>query len=170
MFETETIDVLPGAGLTETYVVTLQQGENGVVWVINEALLKEFKETNPFNITSFLERDISRRTEVLKGIAPVYEMLPLHPIIKIEEFIKIREVFINKEREENLRAYRERKAQLYQRYAGRYVVIAKGEVQGVGESFDDLKYVALDANHRFIFKVEPKEKVGVTLRWPIKTK
>ena len=50
------------------------------------------------------------------------------------------------------------------------MVIAKGKVQAVGESFDDLKDVALDANHRFIFKVEPKEKVRGTLRWPIKRK
>ena len=80
------------------------------------------------------------------------------------------EEFINEEREENLKAYHERKAELYQRYARRYVVIAKGKVQAVGESFDDLKDVALDANHRFIFKVEPKEKVRGTLRWPIKRK
>ena len=76
---------------------------------------------------------------------------------------------INEEREENLRIYTEYKAKLYEEYLGRYVVIAKGKIQAVGESFDDVKNVALDANHRFVFKVESKEKVRGRLRWPMKT-
>jgi hypothetical protein len=75
---------------------------------------------------------------------------------------------INEEREENLRIYTEYKTKLYEEYVGRYVVIAKGKIQAVGESFDDVKNVALDANHRFIFKVESKEKVRGRLRWPMK--
>jgi len=78
---------------------------------------------------------------------------------------------IDKEREENLRVYNQIKAELFAKHTGKYVVIAKGKLQGVGESFDDVKYVAMDANHRFIFKVEPtKEKVRGTLRWPMRKK
>jgi hypothetical protein len=75
---------------------------------------------------------------------------------------------ITEEREDNLRIYTENKAKIYEEYVGRYVVIAKGKVQAVGDSFDEVKYVALDANHRFIFKVESKEKVRGRLRWPMK--
>ena len=75
---------------------------------------------------------------------------------------------INEEREENLRIYTEYKTKLYEEYVDRYVVIAKGKIQAVGESFDEVKNVALDANHRFIFKVESKEKVRGMLRGPMK--
>ena len=75
---------------------------------------------------------------------------------------------ITEEREENLRIYTENKAKIYEEYVGKYVVIAKGKIQAVGDSFDDVKNVALDANHRFIFKVESKEKVRGRLRWPMK--
>lgn len=50
------------------------------------------------------------------------------------------------------------------------MVIANGGIQAIGNSFDEVKDVALDANHRFIFKVEPKEKVRGRLRWPMKVK
>ena len=75
---------------------------------------------------------------------------------------------ITEEKEDNLRIYTENKAKIYEEYVGKYVVIAKGKIQAVGESFDDVKNVALDANHRFIFKVESKEKVRGRLRWPMK--
>ncbi len=170
MSEKGTTDVLPERGLTETYVVTLQPGENWVIWRTNEALLKEFERGDPLTITSFCEADISQRKEVLKQIESFFEMLPSQPSIRMEKLTNIRQELINRERKENLRVYYERKTELYQRYSGRYVVIAKGEVQAVGESFDDLRYVSLDANHRFIFKIEPKEKVAGTFRWPIKRK
>lgn len=77
---------------------------------------------------------------------------------------------IRKEREENLRAYDKCKTELYKKYAGKYVIIAKGKVQAIRKSFEDAKDVTLDTNHRFIFKVEPKKKIRGTLRWPIKKK
>ena len=99
--------------------------------------------------------------EVLKRIAHSYELLmPRPPMNKAER--------INEEREDNLRIYTENKAKIYEEYVGKYVVIAKGKVQAVGDSFDEVKYVALDANHRFIFKVESKKKVRGRLRWPMK--
>lgn len=75
---------------------------------------------------------------------------------------------INKEREDNLRYYSEHKNQLLEENRGKYVVIAKGDIQAVGSSFDQVKDVALDANHRFIFKVEPKNQVKSKIRWPMK--
>ena len=76
---------------------------------------------------------------------------------------------INKRREENLRVYNKHKREFYEKHMGKYVVIAKGKVQKIGE-FDEVKNVAMDANHRFIFKVEQNKKVSGTLRWPIKRK
>jgi hypothetical protein len=75
---------------------------------------------------------------------------------------------IKKEREDNLRYYSEHKNQLLVENRGKYVVIAKGDIQAVADSFDQVKEVAPDANHRFIFKVEPKDKVKAKLRWPMK--
>jgi hypothetical protein len=36
---------------------------------------------------------------------------------------------------------------------GRYVVIAHGKLQGVGDSIESLQGLALDAHHRLVFKV-----------------
>jgi hypothetical protein len=77
---------------------------------------------------------------------------------------------INKEREENVRFYKEHEAELYQNYAGKYVVIAKGRIQAVGSSFDEIDGVALDAQHRYVFQVVPKGPTKVRLRWPIRIK
>ena len=99
--------------------------------------------------------------EVLKRIAHSYELLKRGPPMNKAELI-------TEEREDNLRIYTENKAKIYEEYVGKYVVIAKGKVQAVGDSFDEVKYVALDANHRFIFKVESKKKVRGRLRWPMK--
>ena len=163
MSEVETIDVLPVAGLTQTGIVALQQEKNRTIGFISASLLKHIETINPLDATSFPQSDISQRTEVLKGTASLFRGWLSYPIIKIEEFI-------NEEREENLRVYQESKVELYERYYGKYVVIANGKVQAIGESFDAVKRVALDANHRFIFKVEPKEKIEGTFRWPIKRK
>ena len=163
MPEVETIDVLPVAGLTQTDIVALQQEKDWTIGFISGALLKHVERIDPSDATSFPQSNISQRMEVLKGTASLFRGWLSYPIIKIEEFI-------NREREENLRVYQESRVELYERYYGKYVVIAKGKVQAIGESFDAVKRVALDANHRFVFKVQPKEKVERTFRWPIKRK
>lgn len=163
MPELETIDVLPVAGLTQTDIVALQQEKDWTIEFIRRALLKHIERINPSDATSFPQSGMSQRMEVSKETASLFRGWLSYPIIKIEEFI-------NGEREENLRVYQESKVELYKRYHGKYVVIAKGKVQAIGESFDAVKRVALDANHRFIFKIEPKEKIEGTFRWPIKRK
>lgn len=104
---------------------------------------------------------------ILRAINYIYEE-------KISEDIdpeSTEERNIDKEREENLRFYNQIKAELFTNYTGKYVVIAKGKLQKVGESFDEVKDAAMDANHRFIFKVEPpKERARGTLRWPMRKK
>lgn len=163
MPERETIDVLPVAGLTQTDIVALQQQKDWTIGFISEALLKHIGSINLSNATSFPQSAISQRTKVLKGTASLFREWLSYPIIRIEEFV-------NEERKENLRVYQESKVELYERYYGKYVVIANGKIQAIGESFDAVNRVALDANHRFIFMVEPKEKIEGTFRWPIKRK
>lgn len=133
---------------TETYdIATIQRQGEMEDW-INKALQEVVERGN-------------MTPELVKKIAHSYELLMSRsPMNRAER--------INEEREENLRIYTEYKKKLYEEYVGRYVVIAKGKIQAVGESFDDVKNVAMDANHRFIFKVESKEKVRGRLRWPMK--
>ena len=128
-------------------------------------ILQKQKELDNRIHGAFLEvvKEWDNTPELLKKMAYSYGLLnPRLPLSKAE--------LINEERELNLRTYTEYKTKLYEEYMGRYVVIAKGEIQAVGDSFDDVKNVALDANHRFIFKVESKKKVRGRLRWPMKRK
>ena len=133
---------------TETYDVAIMQRQGEMVDWINKAL------------KGVAERG-KMPPELVKKIAHSYELLTCCPPMTKAELI-------TEEREDNLRIYTENKAKLYEEYVGRYVVIAKGKVQAVGDSFDDVKNVAVDANHRFIFKVKSKEKVRGRLRWPMK--
>lgn len=161
MIERETADILtPWSTSTVTHdILTSIKGKE---WrnKINEILLKEWVEPDSHNV---LQKVITQHKELLREIVSMYRICEARPPInKIE--------FTNEEREENLRFYNRFKSELYKKYTGKYVVIAKGDVQAVGESFDNVKDVALDTNHRFIFKVEPKKKVRGVLRWPMKKK
>jgi len=77
---------------------------------------------------------------------------------------------IDHEREMNLKCYNQKKDDLFKNYKGKYVVISKGHLQQIGDSFDEVKDVSMDTNHRFIFKVEHKKKPKGILRWPKKLK
>jgi len=148
--ETETMDIPTSRHTltTETYDVATMQRQGEMEDWINKAL------------QVVVERD-KMTPELVKKIAHSYELLKRRPPMTKAELI-------TEEREDNLRIYTENKAKIYEEYVGKYVVIAKGKVQAVGDSFDEVKYVALDANHRFIFKVESKKKVRGRLRWPMK--
>ena len=77
---------------------------------------------------------------------------------------------INDEREINLKCYNQNKDDLLKNHMGRYAVISKGQLQQIGDSFDEVKNVSMDTNHRFIFKVEHKKKSKGILRWPKRLK
>jgi len=68
------------------------------------------------------------------------------------------EEIINKERKKNWDFYKKHEKEFYEKYKGKYMVIANEEVKAVSDNYDDIKFVALDYDHRFIFKVEKKEK------------
>jgi hypothetical protein len=64
-----------------------------------------------------------------------------------------REDLLEKEREKNNEAFERLLPDLERLYRGQYVVIAKGEFQGAGDSAEKVKDLASDAHHRLVFKV-----------------
>lgn len=130
----------------------------GVEWTINldEAFVQEDE--------AFI--NVIRIGDAIKQIDSMIN----YPATTKEDKTLVSGKYAKEKREENLRFYNQYKTELYKKYAGKYLVIARGKIETVGESFDDVKNVALDASHRFIFKVEPKKKIRGTLRWPMKRK
>lgn len=84
---------------------------------------------------------------------------------------EITEKIINRERKKNSRVYDAVIDFLRKYHLGKYVVIANGKLQDVG-TFEEVKFVSMDAYQRFIFEIEPeKEKEEIrlpTLRFPIR--
>lgn len=109
---------------------------------------------------------VSRRNRDLKSIILTTASCSRVPYMGnfIESIDTIRE------REENFKYYNKIKEELYRNQLGKYVIIAKGKVEKIGESLDEVKAIAIDANHRFIFKVEQVNKTRGILRWPMRRK
>ena len=65
-------------------------------------------------------------------------------------------------RELNNRTYEELKPDLEANHRGEWVVIARGQLQGVSPNLEDVKSLALDAGHRIVVRVgeelPPKSK------------
>lgn len=57
------------------------------------------------------------------------------------------------ERALNNLAYRRLKAKLEQEYQGKYVVIAHGALQGIGDTLEQVAHLAPGARHRLVFRV-----------------
>jgi len=57
------------------------------------------------------------------------------------------------ERALNNQAYRRLKGDLEREYQGKYVVIAHGALQGVGETVEQVASLAPEARHRLVFRV-----------------
>ncbi len=75
---------------------------------------------------------------------------------------------VDAERVLNNRAFLEMRKDLESKYQGKYVVIAHGRLQGVGDTFEEVKDLVPEARHRLIFRVGdilPKER---NLGWRIK--
>ncbi|MFQ5812353.1 MAG: hypothetical protein ACE5I2_04060 [Anaerolineae bacterium] len=79
------------------------------------------------------------------------------------------EEIVARERKLNNDAFRRLWPEL-EKQQGRYVVIAHGKLQGVGDSIESLQSVAPDAHHRLVFKVgEPLPKRR-RLGWKVRRK
>jgi len=130
--------------------------QNGDIWRIIEGQAKLYEEYQP--IEERLKNISLNTTQRILEI--IYESSPL----KLRE-LRLREYLIQLERRENKEFFDANKDEIYTKYHGKYIVIAYGKIQAIGETFNEVKNVALDTNHRFIFKVEEMKKEVVRLRW-----
>lgn len=69
------------------------------------------------------------------------------------------------ERKLNNQAYQRLKHRLEEKYAGKCVVIAHGELQAVADTFEELKDVAPDARHRIVFRIGETTSKERELGW-----
>lgn len=126
----------------------------------NGYVLRQLSESDFPSRTSSLSRDATCLTDILRAIMAAYNML--HPVLEV-----LTEDRIAGERELNLACYEQHKTELVSKYLGRYIVIARGEIQRIGDSFDEVRDVSLDAEHRLLFRVEGRQPARGTLRWPM---
>lgn len=80
-----------------------------------------------------------------------------------------KEGITNRERRKNSKVYNAVIDFLRKHHLGKYAVIANGKLQDVG-TFEEMKFIVMDANHRFIFEIklnEDNEEMRLpTLRLP----
>jgi len=76
-----------------------------------------------------------------------------------------REKLIQAEATVNNRAFETLKAELAQRYPGKWIVIAYGKLQGVAEMPEELNHVAPTALHRIVMQVGQIRPKEVELGW-----
>lgn len=74
---------------------------------------------------------------------------------------------IEAEARANNQAYQNLKAELEQKYFGKWIVIAHGQLQGVGDSIVELNHLASDAHHRIVMQVGQQHSKKVELGWQI---
>jgi len=61
---------------------------------------------------------------------------------------------VDEERKENLKFYNHFKILISEKYEGKYIVIANRDIKSSGDSWDEVKNECIEANHRFIIKIE----------------
>jgi len=74
---------------------------------------------------------------------------------------------IEAEARANNQAYQTLKAELEQKYLGKWIVIAHGQLQGVGDSIMELNHLSSDAHHRIVMQVGQQYSKKVELGWQI---
>lgn len=78
-----------------------------------------------------------------------------------------KELLIDEERALNNRAYEAMREELERDYRGKCVVIAYGQLQGAGDTFEEVKHLAPDAHHRLIFRVGDIPRKERRLGWRV---
>lgn len=76
-----------------------------------------------------------------------------------------RHELLRAERAANNRAFAEMRAQVEREYAGKWVVIAHGSLQGVGDSITQIEELASTALDRLIFQVGSPRRKEVEFGW-----
>ncbi len=74
---------------------------------------------------------------------------------------------IEAEARANNQAYQTLQTELEQKYFGKWIVIAHGQLQGVGDSIVELNHLASDAHHRIVMQVGQRHSEKVELGWQI---
>ena len=69
------------------------------------------------------------------------------------------------EAERNNQAFAQLQSELEQKYDGQWIVIAQGQLQGVGKTLQEVNDLALDANHRIVMQIGRKYSQEVELGW-----
>ena len=77
---------------------------------------------------------------------------------------------INAEMEANNQAYETLKEQLEQEYFGKWIVIAYGKLQGVGNSLKEVNQFALTALDRIVIQIGANRSHEVELGWQMNLK
>jgi len=74
---------------------------------------------------------------------------------------------IDAEAKANNQAFKNIQAEIEKDYFGSFLVIAHGQLQGVGESLAEVNHLAPDAQHRIVMQVGERRPKEVELGWQI---
>jgi len=122
--------------------------------------------TITIRIPEDVEVRFRRRVEQLYGAGGIAQALEGAIELWLRE-TKDEDQMVARERKLNNDAFRRLWPELEEQQ-GRYVVIAHGKLQGIGDSIESLQSLAADAHHRLVFKVgEPfprKKRLGWRVR------
>ena len=76
-----------------------------------------------------------------------------------------RQKLIQKEAKANNQAFENLRAELEQNYPGKWIVIAHGKLQGVGDTPEELNHLTPTAHHRIVMQVGQIRPQEVELGW-----
>jgi len=113
-----------------------------------------------------LEARFKREVEQLYGAGGTAKALERAIELWLRE---TRDEMVARERKLNNEAFRRLQPELG-KYQGRYVLIAHGRLQGVGDSIESLRNLAPDAHHRLVFKAGELPPRKRRLGWRIRRK
>ncbi len=74
---------------------------------------------------------------------------------------------IDAEAKANNQAFKNIQAEIEKNYFGKWIVIAHGELQGVGESLAEVNHLVPEAQHRIVMQVGERRPKEVELGWQI---
>ena len=124
-------------------------------------------------ITTKIPEDVEvrfrRKAEQLYGTGETAKALEGAIELWLREMKKDDEEIVARERKLNNDAFRRLWPEL-EKQQGRYVVIAHGKLQDVGDSIESLHSVAPDAHHRLVFKVGEPLPRRRRLGWRVRRK
>ncbi|MBI3360307.1 MAG: hypothetical protein HY023_04275 [Chloroflexi bacterium] len=74
-------------------------------------------------------------------------------------------ITLEEERTANDRAYEALRAELEQRHSGKWIVMAHGKLQGVGDSLEEVDQLASTAHDRIVMRVGEKRSKEIEIGW-----